>query len=254
MADTRLGNSEMKSVFITGASRGFGHAMAQKLLAEGFQVYSCSRTCPPDLNLHERFHWAAIDLSLTEKLGQCLQTQLMQWGVRDFDLVVLNAGQFGPSPRPALQVSLCEFTNVLDVNLIANKIILDCLLGQYQVRQCLFCASIAGVRLRAGTLGYGVSKAALNALALVYAKEHPETFFAVLGLCNLQTNLLQNALNGPHVEQFPEIVALRDRALTANYVTHPVQRAEQVWQLYSEGFGKKLESGVFSEVRNLITQ
>lgn len=241
----------MRSVLITGASRGFGHAMAQKLLAEGFQVYSCSRTCPVDLNAHERFHWAAIDLSLTENLHLCLQAQLKDWGIRNFDLVVLNAGQFGPSPRPAITVSLSELMYVLDVNLIANKIILDCLLSQFQIPQFLFCASIAGVRLRAGTLGYGVSKAALNALAQIYANEHPKTFFAVLGLCNLQTSLLTNALNGPYVEQFPEIAALRDRASTENYVTHPKQRAEQVWELFNEGFEKQLESGVFSEIRNL---
>lgn len=242
----------MKSVFITGVSRGFGCAMAKKLLAEGYRVYGCSRTRPEEIPDHERFHWAAIDLSRTERLSSSLQAILTQWGCSDFDLVVLNAGLFGPSPRPAAQVNLNDFKNVLDVNLVANKVILDLLLTDYGVRQCLFCASIAGVRLRAGTLAYGVSKAALNALAHVYAQEHPQTFFAVLGLCNLQTGLLQNALNGPEVERFPEIAALRNRALTADYVTPPEQRADQVWELFRSGFEKRLQSGIFAEIRGLI--
>lgn len=226
--------------------------MAKKLLDEGYRVYGCSRTHPEELLGHEQFNWAPVDLSRTDCLKSSMQVILTQWGSSDFDLVILNAGLFGPSPRPASQVSLDDFKNVLDVNLIANKVILDVLLPYYGVRQCLFSASIAGVRLRAGTLAYGVSKAALNALAHVYAQEHSQTFFAVLGLCNLQTGLLQNALNGPEVESFPEIVALRNRALKADYVTLPDQRADQVWELLCNGFEKRFQSGIFTEIRSLI--
>lgn len=243
----------MKNAFITGVSRGFGYAMAKKLLAEGYRVYGCSRTRPDEILDHERFHWAAIDLSRTEHLSTSLQAILTRWGCSTFNLVVLNAGLFGPSPRPATQVNLDDFKNVLDVNLVANKVILDLLLTDYGIAQCLFCASIAGVRLRAGTLAYGVSKAALNALAHVYAQEHQQTFFAVLGLCNLQTGLLQNALNGPEVDRFPDIASLRDRASTADYVTSPEQRADHVWELLHSGFEKYLKSGLFTEIRDLIS-
>ncbi|MBO1540732.1 SDR family oxidoreductase [Pseudomonas sp. OA65] len=243
----------MKSVFITGVSRGFGQALARKFLAEGYQVYGCSRT-PPDMLHHPCFHWGAVDMSRPEPLAAELEALFTQWRCDTFDLVVLNAGMFGPSPRKASDISLGEFQTVLNVNLIANKIILDLLLSRFSIKQCLFCASIAGVRLRAGTLAYGVSKAALNAMAQVYASENPQSFFAVLGLCNMQTDLLKNALDGPHVRDFPEICALRDRATSEGYVTPATQRAEQVWDLFDGGLHKYLVSGQFKEIRTLTDQ
>ncbi len=242
----------MKTAFVTGVSRGFGKAMASRLLAEGFRVFGCSRTSPEDLLQKEHFHWFRIDLSRVDEIDTCVTQFLLAHDCTGFDLVLLNAGLFGPSPKPATAMLLDELGYVLSVNLLANKVLLDRLLTSFQVDQCLVSASIAGVRLRAGTLCYGVSKAALNALCQVYALEHPETFFAVLGLCNLETDLLRDALSGPNVEKFPEIAALRERASSPEYVTPVERRAEQVWALYCAGFASHLTSGRFLEVRSLV--
>ncbi|WP_137820971.1 SDR family NAD(P)-dependent oxidoreductase [Pseudomonas sp. D(2018)] len=242
----------MKTAFVTGVSRGFGKAMASRLLAEGFRVFGCSRGRPEQLLREKRFHWCRIDLSRIEDVDSLLNEFLRSHNCTGFDLVVLNAGLFGPSPRPATSMPLNELEYVLNVNLLANKVVLDRLLTSYQVDQCLVSASIAGVRLRAGTLCYGVSKAALNALCQIYALEHPATFFAVLGLCNLETGLLRAALGGPHVDGFPEIAALRDRASSSDYVVPVERRVDQVWTLYSDGFAGRLTSGQFQEVRSLV--
>lgn len=247
-----MASSEPRRAFVTGVSRGFGKAIGERLLAEGFEVYGCSRSAPPALLGHPRFRWCRLDLADTARIQDELARFLDREGCARFDLVLLNAGMFGPSPRGATEVALDAFRQVLDVNLVANKALLDALLSRCRIDQCLASASIAGVRLRAGTLSYGVSKAALNALLQVYAQEHPETFFAVLGLCNMRTGLLEEALAGERVAQFPDIVALRERATQAGYVTPPETRAEQVWQLFRRGFGERLESGRFCEIRSLV--
>ncbi|MFY1664143.1 SDR family oxidoreductase [Pseudomonas sp. Pseu.R1] len=241
----------MQTAFVTGVSQGFGKAMAQKLLDEGLTVFGCSRTPPDSLLPHERFHWAPLDLSDLVSLEARASRMLAGWGIVHFDLVFLNAGRFGPSPRPATDVSLSDFVDVLNLNLVANKALLDVLLRAYAIGHCVLSASIAGVRLRAGALSYAVSKAALNALAGVYALEHPHTVFAVVGLCNLHTRLLRDALAGEHVDGLADFAALRERARNAAYVTSPAVRAEQLWTLYRQGFEHHLTSGIFQDIREV---
>ncbi|WP_341959433.1 SDR family NAD(P)-dependent oxidoreductase [Pseudomonas sp. RC10] len=242
----------MKTAFVTGVSQGFGKAMAEKLLSEGFRVFGCSRTAPEGLQAHERFHWAAVDLSQLRSVELLVCSMLEGHGRIEFDLVFLNAGRFGPPPRPATEVLRDEFVDVLNLNLLANKVLLDLLLKEHGIAQCVFSASIAGVRMRAGMLSYSVSKAALNALAQIYALEHPSTFFAVLGLCNLHTQLLRDALAGEYVDSFSEVAALRERARDERYLALPSLRAEQVWGLYQVGFDRCLTSGVFQDIRGVL--
>lgn len=242
----------MKTAFVTGVSQGFGKAMAEKLLDEGFRVFGCSRTRPEGLLGHERFHWAAIDLSQARSVEPQIRQLLSEQGRIVFDLVFLNAGRFGPTPRPARDVPRNEFVDVLNLNVLANKIVLDLLLSEHRIKQCVFSASIAGVRMRAGMLSYAVSKAALNALAHIYALEHTETFFAVLGLCNLHTRLLRDALAGERVDAFPEVASLRERVRDSRHLTSTSTRAEEVWSLYQSGFDRHLKSGVFQDIRGLF--
>lgn len=226
--------------------------MALKLLDQGFTVWSCSRTCADELRSHPRFHWCEIDLGRPADIADKLVGFLPPSTVNRLDIVFLNAGLFGLSPRPAVKMDLEGFQRVLSINLVANKALLDILLQRYEVTQCLFSASIAGVRLRAGTLSYAVSKAGLNALAQVYALEHPRTFFAVIGLCNMRTRIMSDALAGDDLVLFPELVGLKMRVAEPGYLAEPEQRAEELWRFYEEGFANRMQSGRFIEVRELL--
>lgn len=227
--------------------------MALKLLDQGFTVWSCSRTCAEELRDHPRFHWCEVDLAQPADIAEKLAGFLPAQTVKRLDVVFLNAGLFGLSPRPAVKMDLDAFQQVLNTNLVANKALLDILLQRYEVAQCLFSASIAGVRLRAGTLSYAVSKAALNALAQVYALEHPGTFFAVIGLCNMRTRIMTDALAGDDLALFPELVGLKARVGELDYLTEPEQRAEQLWRFYEAGFATRMQSGRFIEIRELLS-
>jgi benzil reductase ((S)-benzoin forming) len=243
-----------KKAFITGVSSGIGLAMANKLLDEGYFVYGCSRTIPRELNKNAKFKHFKIDLSKFWIIKKFLEVLFKDEKSKKFDLVFLNAGIFGAPPNLASKVKLDNFQNVLDVNLTANKIVLDYLINKgFSINTCLISSSIAGVRLRAGTLSYAVSKAALNALIKIYALENPKIFFALIGLCNVDTKLSKSAISGRKIKLFPELVELKRRFETADYISSPEERAQNLYNVISNKI-KKIESGCFIDIRTLLNK
>lgn len=243
----------MKRVFITGVSAGIGHALASQYLERGYAVVGVSRRRPEDLLGNPHFHFCACDLTDLPSARPLLQQLLAQGQGQGegFEVAYLNAGAFGEQPALAAQTPVQAFTAVLDINLVAVKWVLDVLLDAPQRPQTVcFSASVAGVRQRAGMLSYCVSKAALNALAKVYQLENPDVFFALLGLCNVDT-LVSRTILGAH-EQFVDLAGLRERARQPGYVVSPQQRARQIVTVLQQRQALNLESGSFQEIRPLL--
>lgn len=99
-------------------------------------------------------------------------------------------------------------------------------------------------------LSYSVSKAALNALAKVYQLENPEIFFAVLGLCNVDTRLAEVILQAD--ERFDELCALRERSFRPGYLVNARDRAMHIASVIDQRDRLMLPSGEFREIRQLI--
>lgn len=241
----------MKRVFITGVSTGIGHALASQYLGLGYDVVGVSRQPPEDLLANPHFHFCACDLTDIPTARPLLEQLLAQHHSHGFEVAYLNAGTFGEPPSLATQTSVEAFTAVLDINLVAVKWVLDVLLGAAQRPQTVcFSASVAGVRQRAGMLSYCVSKAALNALVKVYQLENPDVFFALLGLCNVDT-LVARTILGAH-ERFTDLAGLRERAAQPGYVVSPQQRARQIVTVLQQHQAIGLVSGNFQEIRPLL--
>ena len=63
--------SERRTVFITGASRGIGHATANYFVQHGWRVVTCSRDeVPPNCPRDERHAHITLDLNDTEPAGR----------------------------------------------------------------------------------------------------------------------------------------------------------------------------------------
>lgn len=241
----------MKRVFITGVSTGIGHALASQYLARGYAVVGVSRGCPEDLLGQPHFHFAGCDLTDIPNARPVLEQLLAQHGEQGFEVAYLNAGTFGEAPTLARQTSVQAFTAVLDINLVAVKWVLDVLLNAAQPPQTVcFSASVAGVRQRAGMLSYCVSKAALNALVKVYQLENPGVFFALLGLCNVDTLVARTILGAD--PRFTDLAGLRERAAQPGYVVSAQQRARQIVTVLQQRQMIGLESGNFQEIRPLL--
>ena len=108
----------MKTVLITGVSRGLGHALAEAYLVEGWTVYGLSRQTPSDL-VDRGLRFVAADFQHPEALHMALDSLVP----RDcsIDLVILNAAKLGEI-KDMVQVSLVDLRHTMEINLWANKV------------------------------------------------------------------------------------------------------------------------------------
>ena len=246
-------NIQGHSVFITGVSSGIGLSLAQRALDLGYKVYGTSRRRPDRLLHNRNFRFASIDLLQLDLLEQNLEGFLNLEYPPCFDFVFLNAGSFGSRPSRGEDNSLDAFKDIFSLNLHSNKIIIDYFMRRkLPVKNYVVSSSIASVRQRAGMLAYASSKAALNAMISVYALENRDIFFALLGLCNVDTKLAKTIMDVD--ETFPELFELKKRARQTGYIVSPDQRAANIFKviLNREEFG--LKSGVFTEIRSLLSK
>lgn len=243
----------MRSVFITGVSSGIGEALAQLYLAQGHVVYGTARRTPYGLMAHPNFRFRSFDLSSVSAIPDLFTGDFAAVLEQGVDVFFLNAGVSGRVPARADEFSVDELCHVMSVNLMANKALLDLMLSApRRPATCMLSASMAGVRFRAGTLPYSVSKAALSALGGVYAEENRDVFFAVLGLCNVNTSLSRQVSFSERTADFPDLQALQQRALAPGYMVAPAQRARDIVSVITAPADYGVESGKFVDMRTAL--
>ncbi len=157
-------------VFITGVSSGIGLALASQYLAEGHEVYGLSRRpCP-----NKGVQWLACDLSKLEDIEPLL-SQLLS-AIDQIDSAILNAGVLGEI-KDLQDAALKDLKQSMDINLWSNKVIIDYICKEKRTEQIITLSSGASVNGSRGWNGYSLSKAALNMMTSLYAKEFTETHF-----------------------------------------------------------------------------
>ena len=193
-------------VFITGVSTGLGHGLAKLYITQGATVYGCSRRAPDDL-VEQGLIFESADLADASAASQAVDRLLADAG--DLDLVILNAGKLGEI-RDFSDTPLADFRETMEINLIANKWLLDSVYAAgRKVEQVVAISSGASLSGDRGWNGYGVSKAALNMLIQLYANERTDTHFTALapGLIN---TAMQDYLTGlPEDERYKPLAVLK---------------------------------------------
>ena len=228
---------------ITGHSRGLGKALTNHCLAQGHTVYGASRGAIENAspNLFQR----PIDLSELAELPEALD-RLVDDNVT-LDVVMLNAGMLGPiASMPDVDIN--TFCAVMDLNVWANKVILDWLLRRRLApQQILLISSGAGVRGNHGWSAYAISKAALNMLTQLYAHEMPRTQLIALAP-GLVDTAMQGAIRQVDAEKFPSVKRLQDAHGTA-----AMPSAEEAADQLLEALPtlKHKDSGSFVDMRKL---
>ena len=169
----------LKTALVTGASRGLGFALARGLAEQGWGLVIDAR----DRDALEK---AAAEL------GRLTEVRAVPGDVTDedhrlslvsavdslgrLDALVNNAGVLGPSPPPPLlELSLDALREVLEVNMLAPLRLFQMTASRLEAaRGCLLnVTSEAAVEAFEGWGGYGSSKAALEHITRVIAREHP---------------------------------------------------------------------------------
>lgn len=213
---------------ITGASRGFGLALARELAHKGWELVVDARDAaalegavgglanvtavPGDVS--DPAHRAALARAAGELGG--------------VDLLVNNASTLGPSPRPALaEYPLDALSRVFEVNVLAPLGMVQVLLPVLHPAAVIVdVTSDAGCEPYEGWGGYGSSKAALDQATAILAEEHPDLHVYAFDPGDMRTAMHQEAFPGEDITDRtePEAVApllvrlVEDRPPSGRYV------------------------------------
>jgi NAD(P)-dependent dehydrogenase (short-subunit alcohol dehydrogenase family) len=173
-----MGLFEGRIALVTGASRGIGAAIAEKLASEGAHVVLTARTAKDLEAVEDRIFEAGgtatiapLDLTEAGSIERLAAALRERWG--KIDHLVLNAAMLG-TLSPVSVIDAAEFNRVLTLNLLAQQALIasfDSLLRASDAGRLVVLTSSVGAKPRAYWGAYGASKAALENLALAYAEE-----------------------------------------------------------------------------------
>jgi len=233
-------------LFVTGHRRGLGRGFIAAGLARDWRCYGVSRqvSATATAGLHE----ANCDLADPAALAPALEELLA--GVSRIELVILNAGLLGPI-RDLSATPMAEIERVMQVNVWANKRILDWLLERgLPVDAVLMISSGAAVIGQRGWGAYALSKATLNMLAQLYAHEFPATRLVALAPGLVDTGM-QAVLCDPlqtDAERYPSLQSLRT-ARGSGQMPSPREAAERILTRLPDILARP--SGSFVDIRDL---
>lgn len=209
---------EGKTALITGASRGIGAAVAKLLARQGAHVILIARTIggleavdDEIKSFGGRATLMPLDLFKLDELDALGPTLYQHFP--KLDIFVGNAAMLG-TLAPLGHLKPDEFQQVMNLNVMANyRLIrtLDPLIKAAPQGRAVFVTSGVTQDLRAYWGEYAVSKAALEALAKVYAAECANTNVKVniLDPGRVRTAMRAQAYPGenPELRPMPEDIA-----------------------------------------------
>lgn len=189
----------MKSIIITGTSRGIGNQTALKMAAAGHRVLALSRQVPQNLLGNQNIHCLAVDLSLEDDLDK-VSTFLADNKWQNVDVLIHNAGAI--LLKPFAETSTEDFEKIYKVNVFAvaalTRLTLPYLSAGSHVVTISSMGGIQGSIKFPGLAAYSSSKGAVITLSELLAEEYRERgiSFNVLALGSVQTEMLQEAFPG----------------------------------------------------------
>ena len=197
----------MKVALITGASRGFGAALADELNARGWSLIVDARHEDALAEAAARWENAfaiAGDVSEPAHLDE-LARAVHRLG--RLDLLVNNASLLGPSPQPTLdRYPIGVLASVYDVNVFAPLALTQLVLPELKASEGIVVnvTSDAGVEPYEGWGGYGSSKAALDQLTAILGAENPTIAAYAFDPGDMRTQMHQDAFPDEDISDRPE--------------------------------------------------
>jgi NAD(P)-dependent dehydrogenase (short-subunit alcohol dehydrogenase family) len=206
--------SEIKTVFITGASRGIGHATAKYFVDQQWRAITCSRDpVPPECARSDRHSHITADLAKVENLDLAIDQMLGLIGDAPLHALVNNAG-FSPKGKDnqrlgCLDGDLASWQEVFAINFFAPVYFARALTKRLQQGEgsIVNITSIAGHRVHpfAGS-AYSTSKAALWALTRELAADLAGLGIRVNAVCPGEIN---TAILSPGTDQLVARIPLK---------------------------------------------
>lgn len=176
----------MKIAVVTGASRGIGHFLSEKLSKENYKVVNISRKSS------NAFIDYSFDLTNTQDIGKLVKQIIKEVGIPD--LLINNAGVASMNHTFLMKDSDVE--NIVDVNLI-SPILLSKEFGKFMIKKggkILNISTVAVPLLLEGEAVYAATKSGIEVFTKILAKELSRSKIDVscIGLTPIDTDLIKN--------------------------------------------------------------
>ena len=234
------------NVLITGTNSGLGFGLTKYYITNGHTVYGISRKRNEELRKYDNFRFLYQDISKFSEI----ETNLVSFlnGLEVLDLVILNAGILN-EVKDLKDTSLDEIQHVMDVNVWSNKIVIDTLFRHIKkIHQVVAISSGAAVSGARGWNAYSLSKATLNMLINLYAKEHTETHFSALAPGLIKSQMQDYIYGLPDNEQYPVVKRLKEQR-ESGHMAEPEVAAQLNASAIKQAL--KYKSGSFLDSRKM---
>jgi len=174
MTEERLGLTGRRAL-VTGAARGIGQAIAQRLVADGARVaigdVDMDRATQAAGELGDHALAVSLDVTSPENWAEVVTTIARDWG--GLDILVNNAGIAGRA-APAWELEVAEWQQVIDIDLsgvfFGCRAVLPTMTAAGYGR-IVNIASIAGKEGNPNAVPYSAAKAGVIGLTKAIAKE-----------------------------------------------------------------------------------
>ena len=159
-----------KIALVSGASTGFGLAIARRLAGEGWRVVAAARRQDKLDSLHREFGAAILPVVLDVRDREAVRTAISQLppDFAELDLLVNNAG-LALGLEPAQRADLDDWQQMIDTNCLGLVALTHAVLPGMVARnrgQIINIGSIAGTYPYAGGNVYGATKAFVHQFTL----------------------------------------------------------------------------------------
>ncbi|MGX9417925.1 SDR family oxidoreductase [Vibrio sp. WJH972] len=191
----------MSTVLITGANRGIGFALVQHYLTLGYEVHATYRS---EASATELLQLEQSNPSLCCHLLEVTdyeQVSALKTKLPALDLLINNAGYYGPKGVSFGNTDLEEWRQVLEINTIAPLKLVESLyplLKQGELKRIAFVSSKVGSMTDNSSGGgylYRSSKAALNSVVKSLSIDLADDGFCVVAL---HPGWVQTDMGGPN--------------------------------------------------------
>lgn len=210
----------MKTIIITGTSRGIGAELVKQFAAEGHTIISLSRNSNPEFANLPNVYYNSVDLSNEASVAAFAIELKNQF--KNIDILIHNAGTI--VNKPFAEISSADFEYVYKVNVFGlatlTKAVLPLMNNGSHVVTISSMGGIQGSSKFPGLAAYSSSKGAVITLSELLAEEYKEqgVAFNVLALGAVQTEMLQEAFPGYKAPVNPNEMAayIKNFALQGN--------------------------------------
>lgn len=195
----------MPTVLITGANRGLGLEFAKQYAADGWSVIA---TCRNPIGVGElaqiEGNIAVYGLEILDPAS--LTRFAADLGDKPIDVLINNAGVYGPKPVKAADVTVADWTPAFQTNAMAPLLVSRTLLKNVKASERKMIVNISSIM---GSIEKGAgpseyiyrsSKAALNMVMACYAEEIAETGVAAV---MFHPGWVQTDMGGPNAALTP---------------------------------------------------